>query len=239
MIAPSPTDLPRGERRLIVAAFLSLFGILAAQSLLETARDALFLAQVPIARLPWMYLAMAAITLLVTRISNAPTGGGGRARAAMVPLSLAIGAALTAGLAAALSRAGVAAVYLLFLWSGVFSAHAVTQVWTVLGESLDMTLAKRLYGRLAAGGGLGAVAGAALAHLLSRHFEARHMVWVAAAMLAITAIGPAFTLRSRIGVAPIQGTTGGAARRQRSRLLEHPYVTRLLLAALIAGRCRR
>jgi AAA family ATP:ADP antiporter len=142
---------------------------------------------------------------------------------------------VTAGLAATLSRSSVAAVYLLFLWSGLFSAHAVTQVWTVLGENLDMSLAKRLYGRLAAGGGLGAVAGAALARLLSHRVEARHMLWVAAALLAITAIGPAFTLRSRAGAAPARRATSSAARRQRSRLLEHPYVTRLLLAALIAA----
>ena len=131
-------ELPRGERRLIVAAFLSLFGILAAQSLLETARDALFLAQVPIARLPWMYLAMAAITVLGTRVSNRRASGAGLGRVGplsrSLTLALALGAAVTAGLALALARSGMVAVHLLFLWTGIFSAYAVTQVWTSDGR---------------------------------------------------------------------------------------------------------
>src|SRR3954465_3280454 len=51
------------ERGPTVVAFLTLFGILAAHTILETARDALFLARLPPSQLPWMYLAMAAIAV--------------------------------------------------------------------------------------------------------------------------------------------------------------------------------
>ena len=228
------SDLPRAERRLVTAAFFSLFGILAAQSLLETARDALFLTHLPITRLPWMYLGMAALTLLVSRVPRGALGWARRGRARIVPLSMAIGAAVTAALAAALSRPGVAAVYLVFLWSGIFAAYTVTQVWTVLGESLDISLAKRLYGRLGAGGGLGAVAGAGLARLLSHYCGPVQMVLLAAVIAAVTALGPARALRARPGDAPVPAPRANPARGQRTRLIEHPYVARLLLAALLA-----
>src|SRR3954454_8349452 len=63
--------LPRWspERRLMVAAFLSLFGVLCAQTLLETARDTLFLTHVPVARLPWVYLTLASLTLVAGGLS--------------------------------------------------------------------------------------------------------------------------------------------------------------------------
>src|SRR5206468_6898452 len=56
-------DVRPEERRPTAIAFLALFGILAAHTILETARDALFLARLPPSQLPWMYLAMAAIAI--------------------------------------------------------------------------------------------------------------------------------------------------------------------------------
>jgi hypothetical protein len=58
-------DIHPEERRVALAAFFVQFGGLAAHTLLETARDALFLARLLAAQLPWMYLAIAALALLV------------------------------------------------------------------------------------------------------------------------------------------------------------------------------
>ena len=44
----SVAEVRPGERRGAAAAFLTLFGILASHTLLETARDALFLARLPL-----------------------------------------------------------------------------------------------------------------------------------------------------------------------------------------------
>src|SRR4051794_37195763 len=140
------------NRRLFFAAFFSLFGILAAQSLLETARDALFLAHMPVTRLPWMYLAMAIVTIAISRLSRRD----GRLRCRrIVTGSLLLGAGVTAALGLSVGAGSRTAIYLVFLWSGIFAAFVVTQIWTQVGEALDMSQAKRLYGRLVAGGGLG------------------------------------------------------------------------------------
>src|SRR5688572_4623646 len=59
-----------GERRNLGVAWLSLFGVVAAHSLLETARDALFLSKIPAARLPLVYLAIAALTLALSAVQS-------------------------------------------------------------------------------------------------------------------------------------------------------------------------
>src|SRR5256712_10490270 len=59
-------DIRPEERPGVTAAFLTLFGILAGHTLLETARDALFLARLPPSQLPWVYLAMAVVAVGLT-----------------------------------------------------------------------------------------------------------------------------------------------------------------------------
>ena len=66
-------DIRHGELRVALASFLVLFGGLAAHTMLETGRDALFLARLSAHQLPWMYLALAAVAVLLTRTrSGAP-----------------------------------------------------------------------------------------------------------------------------------------------------------------------
>src|SRR5438094_7435873 len=100
---PSPaSDLSRiatmvailpNERRTTLSAFVSLFGITAAHTLIETARDAVFLAKLPPSRLPWMYLGIAALGVLLARATRTQ----GRASPILVPASILGAAALTAG----------------------------------------------------------------------------------------------------------------------------------------------
>jgi AAA family ATP:ADP antiporter len=219
------------ERRLPLAAFLTLFGILCAQELLETARDALFLTHLPAARLPWVYLGMAGITLLVARASSMGRRGPSR----VVSVSMLAGTAVTAGLWVWLARDSASSIYALFLWTGVFAAWTVTQVWTALADSLDMSLAKRLYGRVSAGGGFGAVVGAGVARLLSAELGPRSLVLVAAVVMAATALGPALAVHAP--PARLDDDDAAAAapvRAPRLRLGGQPYVARLVVTALLA-----
>src|SRR5688500_11467613 len=50
-------------RRNTIAAFTTLLVITTGHTLLETARDALFLAKVPASQLPWMYLVIVLVAL--------------------------------------------------------------------------------------------------------------------------------------------------------------------------------
>ena len=73
-------DVRPEERRPTAIAFLVLFGILAAHTILETARDALFLARLPPSQLPWMYLAMAAHRGRAVAVDHTQTERPSRAR---------------------------------------------------------------------------------------------------------------------------------------------------------------
>ena len=66
--SPTPTigDLePPGS---LTAACLTLFGTLAGHTLLETARDTLFLSRLPASQLPWTYLVIAALASSIRRV---------------------------------------------------------------------------------------------------------------------------------------------------------------------------
>lgn len=180
-----------GERRDTAGAFLTLFGVLAGHSLLETARDALFLANIPAARLPLVYLGIAAAALALSRVPQLAFRAGRFALGA----SIAGAAVVTLGLWALLGRAGDWILYVLYVWSGLLSSVLVVRFWLLAGDTFTVTQAKRLFALVGTGGILGAVAGSALAQAIALHQVAEHMVLGAAAVLAATALAPAVISR--------------------------------------------
>ncbi|HMJ11307.1 MAG TPA: hypothetical protein VK524_07850, partial [Polyangiaceae bacterium] len=160
---------------------------MAAHALLETARDALFLANVPAAELPWVYFAIAAGSLAVTWINE-------RRAARTTSYQLAAWLFLSAGSVLALELvlvdAGTWALYALYVWSGVIATVIVTRFWLLLGEHFTLTQAKRLYGIIGAGGVIGAIVGSALARLLLMELTPLHLLTVAAGSFVLSAAGP-------------------------------------------------
>ncbi len=80
-------DVRPGERRDTFAAFAALFAVTGGHTLLETARDALFLSKQPASRLPWMYLAIVFAALLLGQVGRggARTGSRGAVSGARSP----------------------------------------------------------------------------------------------------------------------------------------------------------
>ena len=115
-------DIRPDERRTLLVAFSTLFGILAAHTVLETARDALFLARLPASQLPWVYIAMAVAAVLISQVP-------------------------AQGLRAKLGRHGLSASLLLMALVTFGGAYAVlgyvaqqavtTYHWVTPGEMLD------------------------------------------------------------------------------------------------------
>jgi hypothetical protein len=180
------------ERRGAAVAFLTIFGILGAHTLLETARDALFLARLPARELPYVYLAIAALAVL---FSLGPWRGKIRL-SSRYTLSVVLGlcALVTAGLwAVGLDRPST--LYALYVWTGLEGSLAPLEFWLVLGEKYTVTQAKRVFGIVGAGSLLGAVAGAGVARLLVASQSPSSLVLVAAAIFALSALGPALLLK--------------------------------------------
>ena len=185
-----------GERRATLGAFLTLFGLLAGHTLLETARDALFLASIPASRLPWMYLLIAAVSIglfgLENRRRNAPAGRGGLAA------WLTVSAAVTAGFWVLTARGQIWALYALYAWAGVFATLLVVRFWTFLGDVFTVVQAKRLFALIGAGSVSGAIAGSLIARIVADLSDARALLLASVLMLLITAAS-ALTLLPRAG----------------------------------------
>lgn len=189
-----------GERRAAVAACLTWFGVTTAHALLETARDALFLAGLPASQLPWTYLAIAVAAAVIASGRRLPGRSVlGRHDLAMLLLANAGVTALLWVLEPARSPWLLRAVY---VWTGVNATITGLHFWLVLGERWTVGQAKRLYGLVATGGLVGGVAGAALARVLADVAGAEMLVLASAIALALTGLGPAVFVRSPGHAAP-------------------------------------
>jgi ATP/ADP translocase len=219
------------ERRVVAGAFLTLFGILAAHTVLETARDALFLAHLPASQLPWVYLAMAGVAVGLSQVSWHGPRLAGRYILSALLLVLAAGTLAFWAVGGAVNHWLLRALY---VWTGLVGSLAGLQFWLVLGETYTITQAKRLYRIIGTGSLLGAVAGAGLARAVSMRLDAPSLLLLAALLLALTALGPALLLRRPEGGA--QGvSTGRWTFAQAASLFEgQAYVTRLAGLVLIS-----
>lgn len=227
-------DVRPDERRGVVGAFLVLFGLLAGHTVLETARDALFLSRLPASRLPWVYLAMAAAAVALWRIQGKGLrrfSGGGGLGALMLFCS-----AVTFGFWVLGSWSSPLALGALYVWSGLVGTITAVQFWLALGERYTITQAKRLYKLIGAGSVLGAVAGASLARVVGERFGGGPLVLTAAILFAVTGLAALGLLRGRTRVESDNlPTADPVSVRQWATLLRgHPYVPRLAGLVLVS-----
>ena len=227
-------DVRPDEKRGVIGAFLVLFGLLAGHTVLETARDALFLSRLPASRLPWVYLAMAAAAVALWRIQGKGlrrfSGGGGLA------VLMLFCSVVTLGFWALGSWSSPLALGALYVWSGLVGTITAVQFWLALGERYTITQAKRLYRLIGAGSVLGAVAGAAVARIVSDRFGGGALVLVSAVLFGVTSAASVLLLRGRTrvesdSVAPAEP---GSMRQWAALLRGHPYVPRLAGLVLVS-----
>jgi AAA family ATP:ADP antiporter len=241
-------DVRPDERRPATLAFLALLGITAAHTLIETARDALFLTKVPIEYLPALYLAIAATGLLTTRAGSALEARrdpSAPPRFDPVTISLLVGAAITTAFWFGTASQARPVLYALYVFSGLFAAWVAGRLWITLGAIFTVVQAKRLYGLVGTGAVLGAVLGAAVARASLALVEVRHLLLVGAGLLVATALGPAAllprpvaepkrrsTAANEAGAAPAAAPSLGA---QIGDVTRNPYVVRVLGIVMVTA----
>ncbi len=194
-----PADIRPGEKRNVIGAFLTLFGLMAGHAILETARDSLFLAELSARDLPFVYLGIALLALAVTetrhrmrRRSNDP-GGSTASRAGLSALLL-IAGLVTLGLWGLLGRTGSWILYAVYLWSGLLSTLLLVRFWTLVAEIFTVTQAKRLFAVVGTGSILGAIAGSFSAQRIVSTADQEQLLPAAALLFLLTSCGP-FLLR--------------------------------------------
>jgi AAA family ATP:ADP antiporter len=92
---------------------------------------------------------------------------------------------------------------LFWVWLDVFSIMGVTVFWMYANDVCDSESAKRTFGILCAGGGLGAVVGSSLTAALVKPLGAVNMLLVAAGLVAVT-MAIFIALERNIGAAPVK-----------------------------------
>ncbi len=218
------------ERRGTVAASLTIFGTLAAHTLLETARDALFLARLPASRLAFVYLVIAVAGALLAQLRWRGLASGRFALSGI----LASGSLLTLAFWLVGRWNSALALYALYVWTGLLGSLAVLQFWLVLGDLYTLTQAKRLYSLVWAGSLLGATAGAGAARLLAQRAPASTLVLAAVVVLALTAAGPAIALGRAVERPALRSRPPGSVLDGLRLLRSHTYVRKLAALVLVS-----
>ena len=167
-------DIRAGEKHGLVLMSGILALITASHTLLETARDTLFLTKMPPERLALVYVVLALLAVIASNLSGVGSKRFGR-RAGLVT-SLCIVAFSMVLLS--LREATPTMVFVLYLASGVAGTVITLQFWLLVGQFFTVAQGKRLFGPMAAGGVLGATLGAALAAVLLRYIPAESLIVV-------------------------------------------------------------
>ena len=176
-------DIRPGEKRGLVVLSSILALITASHTLLETARDTLFLTKLPPQRLAYVYVLLAVVAIFASSLSGAASKRFGR-RAGLV---LSLGAAAFTMVWTSLREPTPAIVFFLYLASGVAGTVLTLQYWLLVGQFFTVAQGKRLFGPMAAGGVLGATLGAALAAVLLRFVAADRLLVVGAGLFLLAA----------------------------------------------------
>lgn len=223
----------KGERRDAWTAFLTLFALIASHSMLETARDALFLARVDASRLPWVFLAVALLSVGIMKLNTRATRGLSSRRALSF---ITLGASLITLTFFAVGRhLGASGLYTLYVWSGVLATLVLSHFWNLVAERFTITQAKRLYGFIGAGSVLGAIAGSGAASLVARALPAENLVLVSAVGLAVAGLVP-LLFAERSSASP-SGDDLPKLSDTLSYVAQDPYALRVVGALFLATVC--
>jgi ATP:ADP antiporter, AAA family len=168
-------DVRPGEVGLFLRVFLVLGLTIAGHTLLETARDALFLARLPPKLLALVYVAVALGMLVITPLSVRLTRRAGPRNALVV--SLLLTAFVSAWFRTRTPSSGV--VFALYVFGTLSATLLIGQFWMLAGTLFSASQSRRLFGPLASGGVLGAITGAGAATLLLEVTSVRSLLTVA------------------------------------------------------------
>lgn len=176
-------DVRRGEGRLLAVAFVTLFSLLFAYTLLETARDALLLTRLPLRDMGVAYVASAICVLPASRWAARSSQRFG------LRLALIAGLLVASALLCVLYVLPTSGVSTVAIYSacGLIGAVLVPLFWGLLGANWTVAQARRLLGPVAAAGALGAALGSGAAVGLLTVLHTKALLLVSALLFAATA----------------------------------------------------
>jgi AAA family ATP:ADP antiporter len=221
--------LHRGERRDAFFGFATLLVIIAGHTMLETARDTLFLSDLPAERLPWAYLAIAALAMVMGGALGRVTRSLPRRHTLTATLLVAAAVSVVFWRFAADPRP--ATLFAFYVWTGLAASLVTVQLWLRAASTFDVDRAKRVFTLIGAGGLAGATIGAALASVVV-HFARPHVLILGGALLfAGAAVVNALWANTQRTAASLPA---GDESPTLALLRRDPYLWRLLALTIVA-----
>ncbi|WP_196805468.1 MFS transporter [Methylobacterium sp. 77] len=219
-----------------------IFSILAAYYVLRPIRDQMGVAS-GLENLPWLFTG----TLIGMLVLNVPFAWLVKTlpRARFVPLTYRFFAANIVLFAGALYLAGpdgdIWVGRAFFIWLSIFNLFVVSVFWATIVDVFSTEQGKRLFGFIAAGATLGAIAGSATTAILARDVPTWVLLLGAALLLeaAVFSMRGLARLSDRLNRAPVSGDTapseaiGGSALAGITRTLRSPYLLNIGLFLLL------
>jgi AAA family ATP:ADP antiporter len=180
------TQVRRGEVAAVVAAALCFFFILTALMVIRPAREALGMRR-GIEAVRWLFIGTAVVTLAVNPVFGFLVSR--TRRLVFITATYAFFALTLLGFYAVLVTApqaiGEASGMVFFVWFSVFNLFATMVFWALMADRFALEQSKRLFGVIAAGGTLGAIAGPWLASLLVPSLGTAGLLPVSATLLGL------------------------------------------------------
>ncbi len=178
-------NVRQGEWRPLLLAFAYFFFLLAGYYILRPVREQFGIAN-RVENLQYLYTGT-----FVTMLAIIPIFGKLSSRFARVPLITGsyVFFALNIFLMYALHRAGVDELWLgrvYFVWVSVYNLFVVSVFWSFMVDVFETDQTKRLFGMIAAGGSLGALAGAVFTARVVTHIGTMNLLPIAGALLLCT-----------------------------------------------------
>ncbi len=228
MSIASVLDVRRGERALTARAFLLVLVLVAAHTVLETARDAFFLSTLAPSRLNIVYIALAVVTFFVGAASTWLALRLGRRRA--LAASLFVFAVITLLFRFVHHHTPVFAIGF-YIYSGTIGALVIPQFWILAGDLFSPSQGRRLFNLLAAGSVIGAVFGASTA-AVAISADGVHALFYVASALFVVALVIVAAFRNATLDAPREGAA--SARMSVALFRDNPLLSRIAVLMVLS-----
>ncbi len=226
-------NIQKSEVPLVVSLAVLHFLVIASFTLARIARDGLFLGELPVQMLPYVYVMVA----IWTGFAVWAFGRLSARRASHI--TLARGLIWTSASLLVFSfwfaQAPRIAAVIFYLWSGAYGLILVSQFWILTSDRVNSRQAKRLFGLIGAAGIMGGLFGGGTATMIG-DLIATHWILVMAAALHVVAAWVAMKSGVRADeTAPVLKSARADTGLGLRSALSEPYVRLLAMLFLVAG----
>ena len=222
-------DLRPGERHDALFGFATLLIIIAAHTMMETARDTLFLSDLPADRLPWAYLCIAALAVVLGGVISRFTRSMPRGQTLTAALLAVV--AVSVGFWHLSDDRRPATLFAFYVWTGLASSILTIQLWLRAANLFDVGRAKRVFTLIGAGGLAGATLGAGIASIVLHFADPRALILGGASLFACGALVNRLWTTPPVPPLPAATEDGDSTL---ALLRRDPYLWRLLLLTVVA-----